>query len=140
VIAVALRDPTSSLRQRNRLSGWLFGRRTELSLADPRLEILRRYVVLRRTQATALPQVHRQCLIEAGFAPQQIDEVNAILALRRRRRSITTNRATAARRPAMPRLGVAATLILLSLTFWGASISAQSHDHRIGERSLSASF
>jgi len=74
VIALAGRDPLSSLDIPGRIASalaTLFGQRGNLGLADPRLEALRRFVVLARHARAALPDDEMARFLAAGFSRAQ---------------------------------------------------------------------
>lgn len=76
VIALARRDPLRSLAAPSRLSramGSLFGRGTATSLADPRLEALRRMAVYAWRRGFALPQTEVKRFRAAGFNDAQLE-------------------------------------------------------------------
>lgn len=68
VIALSRSDPVSSLRQAGRLSRWIFGRNVDFPpLADPKLEALRRYAILRRVYGERLDVEEVEKFQNAGF-------------------------------------------------------------------------
>ncbi|KQU61962.1 hypothetical protein ASG67_02070 [Sphingomonas sp. Leaf339] len=76
VIALARRDTLRSLTQPGRLSramGSLFGLGTTSSLADPRLEALRRLAVYVWQRGFALPMAEIERFRSAGFTPAQVE-------------------------------------------------------------------
>ena len=76
VIALAKRDPLRSLTRPSRLSramGGLFGLGTRSTLADPRLEALRRLAVLAWRRGFALPLAEIDRFLAAGFHEAQIE-------------------------------------------------------------------
>ncbi len=81
VVALALRDPLSSLTPQRRLSAWLFGgQMLSLPLANPRLEALRRYVVLSRSFGAIPPAGECDRLADMGFERAKRDAIDALLA------------------------------------------------------------
>ncbi|WP_168707912.1 MipA/OmpV family protein [Sphingopyxis sp. PAMC25046] len=81
VIALALGDTRSSLMPRRNIFFWLFGHRaTSLPLANPRLEALRRYAILRRTSKQALPQDECDRLCRAGYDSRQKETIDRLVA------------------------------------------------------------
>jgi hypothetical protein len=80
VIRFAVREPMSSIGPVSTLRRWsdrLFGFNRVNPLADARLEALRRHAIrLRHANGATLD---RQELIEAGYAPRQIDDVEALV-------------------------------------------------------------
>jgi hypothetical protein len=80
VIALSCTDPVSSLRPNGRRRGWFFGLPTgPLPLANPRLEALRRYAILRRVRGTARIAAERERLHEAGFDNQKIEAIDDLV-------------------------------------------------------------
>lgn len=80
VIALSCKDPISSLRPGGRRRGWIMGLPTgPLPLANPRLEALRRYAILRRVHGAAKIEAERERLREAGFGHEQIEEVDDLV-------------------------------------------------------------
>lgn len=80
VIALAKRDCLSSLRKPGRVSralSSLFGLRTASSLADPRLEALRRVSVHAWLRGFALPEVEVAQFLDAGFVKPQLEALLA---------------------------------------------------------------
>lgn len=68
VIALALRDSIASVTHRGRLASWIFGARSDqLPLANPKLEALRTYVVLRRQRGDRLTPHEQIPLCNAGY-------------------------------------------------------------------------
>lgn len=96
VIALSHRDPVSSVKPRGRLFSALFGTQSRLALANPRLEALRRYVVLFRLEDSP-PDEAGQALRDAGYTSRQIEEIDGRITLpsrkmaARRRLSRITN-------------------------------------------------
>lgn len=80
VIALAKRDRLSSLKTPGRVSralGSLFGLATASSLADPRLEALRRVSVHAWLRGFALPEVEVAQFLDAGFVKPQLEALLA---------------------------------------------------------------
>jgi hypothetical protein len=76
VIAIAERDPVSSLRYPGRLStalGALFGSGHNPRLADPRLEALRRMAVLSWRRGYSVPPHEVRAFLDAGYTPDQYE-------------------------------------------------------------------
>jgi hypothetical protein len=74
VIALAKRDPLSSINKPGRIAtalGALFGVHPNPGLADPRLEALRRFVVLARNLRHRLPDREVAQFLSAGFSHAQ---------------------------------------------------------------------
>ncbi len=74
VIALAKRDPLSSIGKPGRIAsalGTLFGARPNPGLADPKLEALRRFVVLARNLRHRLPDREVAQFLTAGFSHAQ---------------------------------------------------------------------
>lgn len=80
VIALSRRDPRSSLKSPRRLAVRLFGVRAYPPLACPRREALRRYAVLRRLLGARMADDARRALGTAGYAPDQIDAIDRLIA------------------------------------------------------------
>lgn len=70
VIAIGQRDHPRTLKPANRPSwlGWLFGRSPSPTLADPRLEALRRMTILVRHYDYAVPALEVEAFTAAGFS------------------------------------------------------------------------
>ena len=80
VVALSRQDPVSSLRSRSRKRGWILGLPTgPLPLANPRLEALRRYAILRRVRGAARVEAEREQLLEAGFDNQKIEAIDDLV-------------------------------------------------------------
>lgn len=79
-IVLAHRDPVSSIKPRSWLFRVLFGARNRLELANPKLEALRRYVVLFRLDGSSPDEV-RRVLADAGYADRLIEEINGRITL-----------------------------------------------------------
>ena len=93
VVALAQRDPISSLNQPSAIArafGGLFGLGRQLSLADPRLEALRRLAVHAWHKGYKLPVSEIRRFLAAGFSAAQFETLLASVANRRieRRRSV----------------------------------------------------
>ncbi|KQN39316.1 hypothetical protein ASG37_06940 [Sphingomonas sp. Leaf407] len=85
VILAARGDSRRSLRAPGRIDralGWLFGWKPANRLADPRLEALRRYVVMARLRGDRLPIEETARLIAAGFVRGAIDEIRRMVPVR----------------------------------------------------------
>lgn len=70
VIEIARQDPLSSIDPPGRFAGklaWLMGSERRLPLADPRLEALRRFVVVERNLGNHLPDQEVARFVGAGF-------------------------------------------------------------------------
>lgn len=83
VVALARGDSLASLRSPGRLSmalGNLFGRRPNPSLADPRLEALRRMAVLSWHHGFAVPAREVKAFLAAGFSPDQYETLLASIS------------------------------------------------------------
>jgi hypothetical protein len=80
VIALSRHDPVWSLTRQGRIARWFCGRFGPLPLANPKLEAVRRYAILRRLHGAALdPQEYDQ-LQALGFDQSAIGEINACVA------------------------------------------------------------
>lgn len=80
VIAIALGDPVTSLKRQGRLGRWIFGRRPDgQPLANPRLETLRRYVVMRRRCCDGSAEAGRTPLQAAGYSLSDINEIDRLI-------------------------------------------------------------
>ncbi|WP_158298813.1 hypothetical protein [Sphingomonas psychrotolerans] len=87
VVALSRKDPVSSLRPNSRKRGWILGLPTApLPLANPRLEALRRYAILRRVHGAARIGAERERLQETGFSRQKIEEVDELVDPSRKER------------------------------------------------------
>lgn len=81
VIALARNDPASSLKRPGRTARWLRGSSfAPLPLANPRLEALRRYAILRRVLGGGLAHQERENLFNSGFARGLIEEIDDLTA------------------------------------------------------------
>lgn len=101
VIALSLGDPRSSLMPRSHIFLWLFGHRaTSLPLANPRLEALRRYVILSRTSKQALPQDECDRLCHAGYDSRQKEAIDLLIAPHRMQDNFRVRVGSLARRRA----------------------------------------
>lgn len=77
-IALARNDSLSSLREPGRVSramGSLFGRNTQSRLADPALEVLRRFAVNAWHYGYRLPVSEMKAFLAAGFTVDQLETV-----------------------------------------------------------------
>lgn len=80
VVALSRKDPVSSLRPNSRKRGWILGLSTgPLPLANPRLEALRRYAILRRVHGAARIETERERLRETGFSDRKIEEIDNLV-------------------------------------------------------------
>ncbi len=82
VILLAAGDTLRSLRTPSRLSralGTVLGRGTESSLADPRLEALRRAAVFAWRKAS-VPAAEVERFLQAGFEPAQLNVLATSIA------------------------------------------------------------
>lgn len=80
VIALSCKDPVSSLRPISRKRGWILGLPTgPLPLANPRLEALRRYAILRRVRGADRLEAERERLHQAGFDSPKIEEIDDLV-------------------------------------------------------------
>nr|WP_241527295.1 hypothetical protein [Sphingomonas turrisvirgatae] len=93
VVALAERDPLSSLRSPGRMAvalGSLFGDRPNPKLADPKLEALRRLAVLTWHHGFQVAQSAVRGFLEAGFSAQQYELLTgSIVSARVKRRRQT---------------------------------------------------
>lgn len=93
VVALAERDPLSSLRTPGRMAmalGSLFGDRPNPKLADPKLEALRRLAVLTWHHGFQVAQSAVRGFLEAGFSAQQYELLTGSIVsarVKRRRQS-----------------------------------------------------
>lgn len=81
-IHIARNDGIDSLTQPergNRFTRWLFRADQPNPLADPRLEALRRYAVLLRLRADAMPADETRRLLDAGFAAAALPEIHRLV-------------------------------------------------------------
>lgn len=75
VVALAQRDPLASLKTPGRMAialRVLFGGRSNSPLADPRLEALRRFVIITHHLGDRLPPAEVTHFLEAGFNRAQM--------------------------------------------------------------------
>jgi MipA family protein len=80
VITLALGDPASSLNRQSNLTRWLFGPRQGRSpLADPKLEALRSYVVLRRRYGMTRAAPQSRSLREAGYCLSDLSHIDRLI-------------------------------------------------------------
>ncbi len=80
VIALSRQDPVSSLRSGSRKRGWILGLPTAPPpLANPRLEALRRYAILRRLHGQDRVEAEREQLGKMDFSDEQIEEVGDLV-------------------------------------------------------------
>lgn len=88
VVALSRKDPVSSLRTGAGKRGWILGLPSgPPPLANPRLEALRRYAIMRRVHRAGQSGVECEPLREAGFSCKQIEEVDDLVDPGRRRGS-----------------------------------------------------
>ncbi len=88
VVAVASTDRLSTLRRPGRFGvacGYLFGRRPNAELADPRLETLRRIAVLIQHDSSLVPHAEYEAFILAGFTQAQYELLVSKIRLQHRR-------------------------------------------------------
>ena len=79
VVALADREPLSSLLTARRpIARALFGIQPATALADPRLEALRRFVVLHR-HGHREAQASGEALVGLGFSARLLDDVRALV-------------------------------------------------------------
>ena len=92
VVALARRDRLSSLTRPGRMSialGKVFGtRRQATSLADPRLEALRRMAVLTWHRGFAVPASELRAFFQAGFSTAQYETMTASIVTARLRKGL----------------------------------------------------
>lgn len=80
VIALALGDSVSGVTRRARLARWIFGKGSSgLPLANPKLEALRKYVVLRRQHGDMLPADEHAPLRDAGYSIPDMSEIDRLI-------------------------------------------------------------
>lgn len=81
VISLSHNDPVSSLRPKSRNGSWFLGRRFEAqALANPALESLRRYAILRKGNRSALEvNAERKRLSELGYGRKKIAAVDRLV-------------------------------------------------------------
>lgn len=83
VIVLAAREPLSSLSTGRRpIAQALFGVEPARALADPRLEALRRFVILHRHERRETTS-SGELLVGLGFSPRLLDDVRARVAVRK---------------------------------------------------------
>lgn len=91
VVALAERDPLSTLRNPSRMAvalGNLFGDRRNPSLADPKLEALRRLAVLTWHHGYRVAESAVRAFVAAGFSLQHYELLaGSIVSARVKRRS-----------------------------------------------------
>lgn len=77
VVALSRQDPISSLRSGGRKRGWILGLPPgPLPLANPRLEALRQYAIVRRVRGSTGVEAERGQLQEAGFSCKQMEQID----------------------------------------------------------------
>lgn len=79
VIALSRHDPLPQAKEQGRFSALVFGRRPQLALANPRLEALRRYAIVVRLTRGVPQEAERARVLNAGFDPTQIAEIDRLL-------------------------------------------------------------
>lgn len=79
VLALACHDPLSSILPRKRFARYPLGPRPHSPLANPRLEALRRFAILRRLHGRAMAAAERERIRDAGYDPRQIDAIEALI-------------------------------------------------------------
>jgi len=79
VLALACRDPLSSILPKKRFAFPLLGSSAHLPLANPRLETLRRFAILYRLHGRALAPAERERICGAGYDLQQIEAIQAFV-------------------------------------------------------------
>lgn len=85
VLALACRDPLSSILPKKRFALYPFGPRPHSPLANPRLEALRRYAILYRLHGRDVAAAERGRIHAAGYDPRQIAAIEAVVAQARSR-------------------------------------------------------
>lgn len=131
VVILALRDSAASLKGQHLLSQWVFGlRQSGLPLANPKLEALRRYVVVRRTYGSAPASETRGTLREAGYRPADLSEIDRLVddlsRSRRKRRHLSFT--TKMGNPMRQAFSISRRIILstfLPLSCWSHGAAAQ---------------
>lgn len=118
VIDLSRKDPLWSLARRSGVAIWLLGRRHDAQpLANPRLEALRRYAILRRQNRDG-GQV-AGVLRESGYSPAQIAAIDRLA-----RMPFCPERRVA-RRPVTPVTAALGIALILPLAFWSGCARAQ---------------
>lgn len=80
VIALSRNDPAWSLTRQGPVARWVCARGYgPQPLANPRLEALRRYAILRRIKGKSLAKQEYELLCEKGFDYKKINEINKLL-------------------------------------------------------------
>jgi hypothetical protein len=82
VVALSLFDPLSSIDPPSAVHSALirlFGTYPPNHLADPRLEALRRYCILRRETKGALPAAENDRILSAGFSETALMQADALV-------------------------------------------------------------
>ncbi len=95
VLTLSRRDSLSSLKASTplrRFGAYVFGLRGPNALANPRLEALRRYVVLLRHRCDRMAKREIGRLIGESFTPVQLAEVRRLIALEMARARSTRQR------------------------------------------------
>ncbi len=78
IVALARRDSAASLRPAGPLAralSMLFGRKTSTSLANPRLEALRRVATLSLRYGRAIDPVEVNAFLSAGFSAEKYEHI-----------------------------------------------------------------
>lgn len=127
VIALARTDRPASLRPQSRLSLLLVRRRPSPTLADRKLEALRRHVVLIRHRRRGADAGH---LADLGYDARQIAEIERLAAFTPLHLPLAVRRSTLPARTIVktmirPALHLTAIAAGLSLAFWSLPVSAQ---------------
>jgi hypothetical protein len=81
-VLVSLRDSRASAarsRRRSRFMRIVFGQRRRISLADDRLEALRRYAILYRLEGAALSREEEERLLGAGLSDRHATAARALV-------------------------------------------------------------
>ena len=87
VFALSCADRVSRLGPASAKRGWILGLPTgPLPLANPRLEALRRYAILRRVYGADRARSEREQLCETGFSDRKIEEIDDLVDPARRHR------------------------------------------------------
>lgn len=84
VIELAQDEPPSSLVEHRSIARRIFGGRDPQPLAASRLEVLRRYAILRRVHGRALAEAEHRRLGEAGFDDRQVKEIDRLIRAQNR--------------------------------------------------------
>lgn len=95
VVALAERDPISSLKEPGRIAtalGTLFGDYRNPKLADPKLEALRRLAVLTWHYSYRVPESAIRGFLKAGFSLDQYELLAASISSARSKRNAKVSR------------------------------------------------